>query len=112
LVLLYVGLTSVFFVVHVCVIYVGFIVSVTAVPEILVACNFFVFYSKFHVSESRRFHQPYIVSAHFLYLGKVEFMEEGTLPPAYTFHSYTIYTPPHNPVITGTLRVRAPSSLY
>jgi hypothetical protein len=24
----------------------------TAVPEILVACNFFLFYSKFHVSES------------------------------------------------------------
>jgi hypothetical protein len=43
-----------------------------------------------------------MVSAHFLYLGKVEFMEEGT-PPAYTFPSYTTYTPPHNPVITGTL---------
>jgi hypothetical protein len=77
--------------------------SITVVPEILVACNFFFFNSKFHVSESGRFHQPYIVSAHFLYLGKVEFMEEGTLPPAYTFPSYTIYTPPHNPVITGTL---------
>jgi hypothetical protein len=44
-----------------------------------------------------------MVSAHFLYLGKVEFMEEGTLPPAYTFPSYTTYTPPHNHVITGTL---------
>jgi hypothetical protein len=55
------------------------------------------------MSESRRFHQPYTVSAHFLYLGKVEFMEEGTLPPAYTFPSYTTYTPPHNPVITGIL---------
>jgi hypothetical protein len=44
-----------------------------------------------------------MVSAHFLYLGKVEFMEEGTPPPAYTFPSYTTYTPPHNPVITGTL---------
>jgi hypothetical protein len=30
-------------------------------------------------------------------------MEEGTPPPAYTFPSYTTYTPPHNPVITGTL---------
>jgi hypothetical protein len=60
-------------------------------------------YSKFHVSESGRFRQPYMVSAHFLYLGKVEFMEEGTLPPAYTFPSYTTYIPPHNPVITGTL---------
>jgi hypothetical protein len=58
------------------------------------------------MSESGRFHQPYTVSAHFL--GIVEFMEEGTLPPAYTFPSYTIYTP----VITGTLRVHAPSSLY
>jgi hypothetical protein len=73
------------------------------VPEILVACNFFYYYSKFHISESGRFHQPYTVSAHFLYLGKVEFMEEGTPPPAYTFPSYTTYTPPHNPVITGTL---------
>jgi hypothetical protein len=44
-----------------------------------------------------------MVSAHFLYLGKVEFMEEGTPPPAYTFPSYATYTPSHNPVITGTL---------
>jgi hypothetical protein len=63
----------------------------TAVPEILVACNFFLFYSKFHVSESGRFRQPYTVSAHFLYWGKVEFMEEGTPPPAYTFPSYTTF---------------------
>jgi hypothetical protein len=65
---------------------------ITVVPEILVACNFSFFYSKFHVSESGRFHQPYMVSAHFLYLGKVKFIEEGTLPPAYTFPSYTTYT--------------------
>jgi hypothetical protein len=70
----------------------------------------FFFNSKFHLSESGRFCQPYTVSAHFL--GIVEFMEEGTLPPAYTFPSYTTYTPPHNPVITGTLRVCTPSSLY
>jgi hypothetical protein len=63
----------------------------------------FFFYSKFYVSESGRFHQPYMVSAHFLYLGKVKFIEEGTPPPAYTFPSYTTYTPPHNPVITSTL---------
>jgi hypothetical protein len=44
-----------------------------------------------------------MVSAHFLYLGKVKFMEEGTPHPAYTFPSYTTYTPPHNLVITGTL---------
>jgi hypothetical protein len=44
-----------------------------------------------------------MVSAHFLYLGKVKFMEEGTLPPAYTFPSDATYAPPHNPVITGTL---------
>jgi hypothetical protein len=30
-------------------------------------------------------------------------MEEGTLSFAYTFPSYTTYTPPHNPIITGTL---------
>jgi hypothetical protein len=64
--------------------------------------TFFIIIQKFHMSESGRFCQPYMVSAHFLYLGKVEFMGEGTLPPAYTFPSYTTYTPSHNPVITGT----------
>jgi hypothetical protein len=85
--------------------------SFTAVPEILVAYNFYYYYSKFHMSESRRFHQPYMVSAHFLHLSKVKFMEEGTPPPAYTFSSYTTYTPPHNPVITGTLSVCSFKSL-
>jgi hypothetical protein len=55
------------------------------------------------MSESGRFYQLYTVSACFLYLVKVKFMEEGTLPPAYTFPTYTTYTPLHNPVITGTL---------